>query len=289
MKELFDFPSIEANKQGKKSEAQIKLIKEATSSRIWLGGGLALLVIGGCFYAFLLAIEAGGAGGLFGFILAGAGLGAFLRGLYIWNMNRKLLAEPVQSAEGQVTYKMQNDLAQFIDMDRFIAETNDGRTLYPGGLAGVPPQLAPGKYRFYYLNTRNWLLAAEPLSSEEEMRNALNEILAKAFQYDMAHLEKCRKEAREGKLSVTEGLPKIESTTTLGSQILLDARTARQVTPIFYCIVGDVKFLIPRRGSYAILKNIKYRAYYREAQTDTVFGELVNLMKDKTVEAVEVV
>ncbi|GAB4498827.1 MAG: hypothetical protein OHK003_12490 [Anaerolineales bacterium] len=132
MRELFDFPSIEANNQGKKSEAQLKLIKEATSSRIWLGGGLALLVIGGCFYAFLIAIESGEAGGLFGFILAGVGLGAFLRGLYIWNMNRKLLNEPVQTAEGQVTYKMQNDLAQFIDMDRFIAETNDGRTLYPG-------------------------------------------------------------------------------------------------------------------------------------------------------------
>jgi len=31
-----------------------------------------------------------------------------------------------------------------------------------------------------------------------------------------------------------------------------------------------------------------YRAYYRETQSETVFGNLMNLMKNKTVETLEV-
>jgi hypothetical protein len=289
MKELFDFPSIEVNKQGRKSESQIKFIKEATSASIWLGGGLILLLIGAAFYAFLVAIEAGDSGGIFGLILGACGAAAFLRGIFIWNMNRRLLADPVQTAEGTVVYKMQNDLAQYFDMDRFIAETKDGLPLYPAGLAGVRPQLPPGKYRFYYLKHRNWLLAAEPLSSEEEMRRALNEILAKAFNYDLAHLERCRTEAQAGTISVTEGPAKIDATASLGSQLTMGPSTAKQVAPIFYCTIGEVKFLVPKRGSYAFLSQIAYRAYYRETESNTVFGDLINLMKNKTVEAVEVV
>ncbi|MEY2817699.1 MAG: hypothetical protein RL275_1162 [Chloroflexota bacterium] len=283
MKEFLDPVSIEMNKQGKKSEAQIKFIKEATSPRIWLGGGLSLLVIGGCFYAFLFSIDAGDGGGIFGLILGVVGLAAFLRGAFIWNMNRKLLNEPVQSAEGTVVYKMQNDLAQYFDMDRFIADTKDGRQLYPAGMAGIPPQLAPGKYRFYYLEHRNWLLSAEPLSSAEEMRNALNEILAKAFGYDLAHLEHCRKAAREGQMLTTEGLPTIEAVSGLVGT------SSNSATALFFCTLGEVKFLIPRRGSYAFIHHMTYRAYYRETPSDTLFGGLMNLMKNKTVEAVEVI
>ena len=288
MKQLFDYPSIEANKQGKKSEAQVKLIKEATGPGIWLGGGIILFVIGGCFYAFLFAIEAGGAGGIFGGILGVAGTAALIRGLVIWRLNRRLLSEPVQSAEGWVTYKTQeSEIAKFIDIDRFIAETDHGKQLYPAGLAGVVPQLPPGRYRFYYLNAQNWLLSAEPLSSEEEMRQALNTILARALNYNLEHLEQCRKEAREGKLSIVEGKPKIEPTARLSNQVLLGPSQAETVTPIFYCTLGEVQFLLPRRGSYAMLTDLPYRAYYRASESQTLFGNLLNLMKDKTIEAIE--
>jgi len=288
MKELFDFPSIETNKQGKKSEAQIKLMQEALSPRIWLGGGLALLVIGGCFYAFLLAIEAGDSGGIFGLILGAAGLAAFLRGASIWNLNRKIFAEPVQSAEGEVIFTTQEYKDHDVDLHRFIAQTDDKRLLYQLGLAGTSLSLPPGKYRFYYLNTRNWLLSAEPLSSEEELRQSLNKTLAYCFGYDMAHLEQCRQEAREGKLKALEDRPVIEMVERLGLKILA-GKYGKNIQPLFYCTMGEVKFLIPRIGSYAMFKELKHRVYYRETESDTVFGSLMNLMKNKTVEAVEIV
>ena len=287
MKELFDYPSIEVNKQGRQSEAQIKLIKEATSPRIWLGDGLALLVLGGCFYSFLIAIEAGDSGGIFGLILGAAGLAAFLRGAAIWNLNRKLLAEPVQSAEGQVIFTTQEYTDHDVDFHRFIAQTNDKKLLYLLGLAGASLSLPPGKYRFYYLNTRNWLLSAEPLSSEEDLRESLNETLAYCFGYDMAHLEQCRQEAREGKLIALEDQPVIEMVERLGIKIVA-GKYNKNIEPRFFCIMGDVKFLIPRVGSYAIFKELKHRVYYRETESDTVFGNLMNLMKNKRIEAVEI-
>lgn len=288
MKELFDFPSIEVNKQGKKSEAQIKLIKEATSPRIWLGGGLTLLVLGGCFYTFLIAIESGDSGGIFGLILGIAGFAAFLRGAVIWNLNRKLLAEPVQSAEGQIIFTTGEYTEHDVNLHHFIAETDDKKLLHPLGLAGVSVPLPPGKFRFYYINTRNWLLAAEPLSSEEEMRQSLNNTLAYCFGYDAAHLEKCRQEAREGKLITLEDMPVIEMVERLGVKIV-SGQYNKNIEPRFFCTMGDVKFLIPRVGSYAIFKELKHRVYYRETESDTVFGSLMNLMKNKKVEAIEVI
>lgn len=287
MKELFDYPSIEVNKQGKKSGAQIKLIKEATSPRIWLGGGLALLVLGGCFYAFLFAIEAGDSGGIFGLILGALGLVAFLRGAAIWNLNRKLLAEAVQSVEGRVIFTTQEYTDHDVNVHHFIVQTNDKKLLHPLGLAGASASLPPGNYRFYYLNTRNWLLAAEPLSSEEELRQALNDTLAYCFGYDRTHLEQCHREAREGKLIVLEDLPVIEMVERLGLNILA-GKYNKNIEPRFFCTIGDVKFLIPRVGSYAIFKELKHRVYYRETESDTVFGSLMNLMKNKKIEAIEV-
>lgn len=282
-----DFPSIEANKQGRKSEAQIKTIREATGNSIWLGGGLALLVFGGCFYAFLFALESAGAFGPFALILGITGLAAFARGAHIWNLNRKLNADTIQSAEGEIVFAEHPNAKEHKDLNRFTALAKDGKRLNPMGNPGASPELPPGKYRFYFLNTRNWLLSAEPLASEDEMRRSLNEILAHGFGYDMAHLEKCRREAREGKLSTLEGIPRIEITATLKDSIKY-GRQAYIHAPIFYCSIEDIKFLIPRGGSYAMINKLKHRVYYRQAESETIFGDLINLMKDKKVEAIEV-
>jgi len=256
MMEIFDLKSIEANKQGQKSEAQIKEIKEAVNPGVWLYGGLGILVFGGCFTAMVSSMDAGGAIGIFGWILAIVGIFATLRGSTTWNLRRKLLAEPVQSAEGTIAFKAQEGLNQLVDVDRYVAETIEGKKLNPIGLAGVGQQLPPGDYRFYYLNTRNWLLGSEPLSSEEEMRNNLNDVLAKVFGFDKSQLEDFRKQAREGKLKTAEGLPKID---TYDHAAINEDDVASQE---IYLTLGDFKVQISNSACAAIFSNIPHRIYY---------------------------
>jgi hypothetical protein len=261
MMEMFDFKSIEENKQGKKSEKQVKEIKEAVDPKTWLWGGVAILAIGGCFY-FVLASLAGGGGGviyMFVWILGLAGLFVVLRGLTTWNLRRKLLTEPVQNAEGTVKYTMQNAIAQLMEPDHYSAETYEGKKLHPIGLAGVNPKLPPGDYRFYFLKTRNWLLESEPLFSEDEMRSALNELLANVMGYDQAYLENCRMEAKLGQLKTVEGLPKLEShqhSITVDEQEIDNSE--------FYCTLGEVRFQISGAINNAIFEQLPHRAYFRE-------------------------
>ena len=260
MMELFDLNSIQANKQGQKSEKQIKEIKEAANPGIWLYGGLGVLLLGGCSYAAMSQMGGSSALSFLGVLLAAVGLFAALRGFTTWNLRRKLLKEPVQAAEGTVTYKMKNALAKLIEADHFTAETDDGRKLHPIGLAGINPKLPPGAYRFYFLNTRSWLLASEPLFNEAEMRSNLNDFLAAVFGYDQAYLENCRQEAREGKLKTVEGLPKMdmrEASVVVPNEI---------ATPRFYCTLGDIQFEIPSRGKDAIFETLPHRAYYRDGE-----------------------
>jgi hypothetical protein len=256
MMEMFDLKSIEANKRGEKSETQIKEIKEAVNPNVWLYGGLGILVFGGCFTTMVSSMDAGGAISAFGWILAIVGIVAALRGFTTWNLRRKLLAEPVQFAEGTIGFKMQEGLGQLVDVDRYVAETIEGKKLNPIGLAGTSQSLPPGDYRFYYLNTRNWLLGSEPLSSEEEMRNNLNDVLAKVFGYDKSQLENFRKQAREGKLKTAEGLPKID---TYDHAAINEDDVASQE---IYLTLGDFKVQISSRACAAIFTNIPHRIYY---------------------------
>jgi hypothetical protein len=212
MQELFDLTSIESNKQGKKSDQQIKEIKEAVNPNVWLYGGLGVLLLGGCSYAAMSQMTEGGSSAIsfLGILLAAVGLFAALRGFTTWNLRRKLLKEPVQVAEGTVSFKLKNVVAQLIEADHYSAETNDGRVLHPIGLAGVNPKLPPGNYRFYYIKTRSWLLASEPLFDEATMKLNFNNLLAAIFGYDLALLENCRMEASLGQIKMVEGLPQME-------------------------------------------------------------------------------
>jgi hypothetical protein len=263
MMEMFDFKSIEANKQGKKTEKQVEEIKAAVDPKTWLWGGLIILAIGGCFY-FVLASLAGGGGGIidmFVWILGLAGLFVVLRGLTTWNLRRKLLSEPIQNEEGTVKYISRGLLALVTEPDHYSAKTFEGRELHPQGLAGFYPYLPPGDYRFYFLKTRNWLLESEPLYSEDELRSTLNERLAAVMGYDQAYLENCRMEAKLGQMKTVEGLPNKEvkqnSTMVDGHQI---------DDSDFYCTLGEIKFQVSVELNNAIFGQLPHRAYIREGE-----------------------
>lgn len=263
MQELFDTNSITVNKQGKKSEAQIKEIKDAVKPSLWLWVGLAMLVFGGCFFAFLISMESGAAS-FFGLLIGGVGLFAALRSASSWNLRRKLLTEPVLSAEGTVTFKVQNAIRQFIDVDHYIARTNDGRKLSVLGLEGTSPKLPPGSYRFYFLKTRNWLLAAEPLTGEAELLANLNHLLTEVMGFD---LEEVRQRASLGQLQTFEGQPKLE--TEYEQSYSGDDSTA--ITHYFLAL-GEFRFEITPAAYMAILPALKHRLYYRAGETNTIAG-----------------
>jgi hypothetical protein len=259
MQGLFNTESIEANKQGKKSEKQIKEIKEAVNPATWLWGGLAVVGLGGCFY-LVLATLAGGGGGvidIFVWILGLAGLFAFLRGLTIWNLRRKLFSEPIQSADGTIKFGGQDALTALVTSDHYSAQTYEEKKLHPLGLAGVNPKLPPGDYRFYFLNTRGWLLAAEPLFDETEMRTTVNDLLASALGYDQAFLENCRMEANLGQMKTFEGLPNLEVHEGIGTG-------ENYEPPDYYCTLGNAKFQVSGQLQAFIYDGLPYRAYYRD-------------------------
>jgi len=260
MLEIIDLSSIESNKQGRKSEKQIKEIKDAVNPVVWLYGGLGVLLLGGCSYTAMSQMAGGGNSALsfLGILLAAIGLFAALRGLTQWNLRRKLLKEPILASEGTVSFKMKNVVAQLIEADHYSAETKDGKVLHPIGLAGVNPTLPPGNYRFYYLNTRNWLLASEPLFDEAGMRANINALLAAVIGFDQAKLEECRAQAKLGQISSVEGVPHTE----YREPILIIPNELQ--TRRWYCNLGDNKFEISDQAKLAIFESLPHRAYFQE-------------------------
>jgi hypothetical protein len=260
MMEIFDPKSIEVNKRGQKSEKQIKEIKEAVQPGLWLYAGLGILVFGGCFSSMMNAMGGSSAVSIFGWIIAAVGLLAALRGFTTWNLRRKLLAEPVQSAEGTVEFSEPT----LTDPARYTAKTIEGRKLNPIGLAGASAPLPPGDYRFFFLNTRSWLLGAEPLSSEEEMRNSLNNALG----YDKSRLEDCHRQAQAGTLKIAEGLPKLDS---YKNSVINENEIAKVD---YFCTLGGIKFDISSGAAAGIITNIPYRIYYRKGETSITAMEV---------------
>jgi len=259
MMEIFDPKSIEMNKRGQKTEKQVKEIKEAVQPGLWLYVGLGILVFGGCFASAMSAMGGGGAVSIFGWIIAAVGLFAAVRGFSSWNVRRKLLADKVQSAEGTVSLQ-------------FNAETTEGLALAPMGMAGAKASLPPGDYRFFFLETRKYLLGAEPLSSEEELRNGLNDALANAIGYDRSQLDEFRRQAQEGKLKTLEGTPKLDM--RQDSVTVYEQGEHGEVTVFNYsCALGGIEFEISSETHFAILKDFPYRVYYREGEAAIVAME----------------
>ena len=279
MMQLFDFDAIALNKQGKKSDAQIKEIKEAANPGMWLYGGLGVLVLGGCSYAALVGMNGGGSNALnvLLLILAAAGLFASLRGFKMWNLRRRLLKEPVLSSAGTVSFKKMNAVREMVDSSHFSAETDDGTVLHPVGLAGINPKLPPGTYRFYHLKPQHWLLAAEPLSSEAELRANMNALLALTIGYNPDALEQFRQEARTGALQTVEGAPNrnVENETISlpnSSSTLADNVAGRK----FYCTLGGMRFQVSGDTNAVLFEDLPYRAYFRPEKPDKLVAlELV--------------
>jgi hypothetical protein len=250
MMEIFDRKAIEANKRGEKTEKQIKEIKEAVQPGMWLYFGLGILVFGGCFSSMMTSMGGSGAVSIFGWIIAAVGFFAAVRGFSSWNVRRKILADKVQTAEGTVSLQ-------------FDAETTEGLKLAPLGMAGMKASLPPGDYRFFFLKTRNFLLSAEPLSSEEELRKGLNEALANAIGYELSELDEFRKQEQEGKLKKLEGLPKVDMSQS--STTVYEQGEQHEVAVFNYsCALGDIKFDISAETHFAVLKGIPYRMYYSD-------------------------
>jgi len=252
MMEIFDRKAIELNKQGKKSEKQIKEIKQMMNPGMWMNVGLGFLVFGGIFS--LIIGEGGSAMGFFSKLIAGVGLFAALMGFGKWNQRRKLLAESIQSADGTVSFK--TNAGDGIGGD-YIAETGTGKRVSHfgmGGGAGLPP----GKYRFYFLDSNGWILGADPYTSEEEMKNSVNRILAGAFGYDMDYLENSRKDASQGILKTAQGAPNIsffmESVPKTSSDDIDETITHT------YFTIGGFKFEAAQRA--VILDSFPHRVYY---------------------------
>ncbi len=258
--EIFDPKSIEMNKRGQKTEKQVKEIKEAVQPGLWLYVGLGILVFGGCFSSMMGAMGGGGAMSVFGWIIAAVGFFAAVRGFSSWNVRRKLLADKIQTAEGTVSMT-------------FDAETTEGLALAPQGMAGMKALLPPGDYRFFFLKTRNYLLGAEPLSSEEELRNGLNEALANAIGYDRSQLDEFRRQAQEGKLKMLEGTPKLDMRQ---SSVTVYEQGEQHEAAVFNysCALGGVKFDISAEAHFAVFSGIPYRIYYREGGNSLVAIEV---------------
>jgi hypothetical protein len=250
MMEIFDRKEIELNKQGKKSEKQIKEIKQMMNPGMWMYVGLGILVAGGCFSTVL-----GGSGMAFlGIILGLSGLLAAGMGFKKWNQRRVLLAEKIQTASGRVFFK---DGA-------YVAETSAGKKISHLGSSGA--EVPPGKYTFYFLDSHNWLLAADPRDSEEEMKNSVNQILAKTFEYNMEYLESTRKDAQEGIIKSAQGIPELSFFMESVPKVSEDD-IDETITHTYYTI-GGFKFEVPQ-SSY-ILSKFPHRVYYLEDKLQAI-------------------
>ncbi len=250
MQEIFNQADIDANRQGKLTPAQIDAIKAAADPKIWIWGTGLCLGLGLAGGWLLTLMGADSAVGLLGTILGLVTVFCAVRWVMIWNLRRKLLTDEILTAEGTVTFKK----LDVTDMWRYSPETADGQRLLPQGLAGVSASLPPGRYRFYYLPTRHWLLSSDPLSSEAELIANLTGVLGSVFGFDPIDLHSLRAQVAAGEAKTVEGQPKIRTHDVATTDT--DPRTE------VYAQIGDVEFRVPAEASDAFIPELRYRVYY---------------------------
>ncbi len=272
MREIFNQADIEANRQSKLSAAQVELIKASANPNIWVWGSVICLVLVGVVY--LLSDGFAGALGFLGWVMGLVLLFCAARWLMIWNLRRKLLNDPVAAADGTVTFKKLDAL----DTPRYCAETSDGARLLPQGLPGLSVMLPPGKYRFYYLPTRRWLLSSEPLSSEGELKANLIEVLGNILDFDPNILASLRAAAADGEVKMVDGQPNIETRSS-------DAQG--EVYYESYAEIGGVKFQIPVEATYAIIRELHYRLYCYEDKPTDIGGSILSVNSSISIAGIE--
>jgi hypothetical protein len=275
MKELFNQIDIDANRQGKLSSRQEQTIKASVDPKTWIWGAgicLALVVLGG---GFLTMIGAGNAFGILGPILGLVLLFCLVRWVMMWNLRRKLLSDPVMAADGTVTFKK----LDMLDHLRYSPETIDGKRLLPQGLAGLGVMLPPGDYRFYYLPTQNWLLSAEPFSSEGELQQNLIAVLGDVFGFDSGDLGSLRAQVSSGEVKIAEGPINLESVTSTSS--------TDDTSETLYAKIGDVKFVVPAKAGFALIQELNYRVYYYEKKPTNFLSKIISDLSDTYIAAIE--
>lgn len=277
MRELFNQTEIDSNRQGKLTPEQMKFIQDAVDPKTWVWGTLITLSLGVLGGGCLATIGAANVFGILGPILGIAFLFCAYRWFTMWSLRRKLLSAPVTVAEGSVTFKK----LDMLDAPRYSPETFDGKRLHPQGLAGLNVMLPPGDYRFYYLPPRNWLLSAEPLSTEEEMKANLIEVLGQVFGFDPGDLDSLRIQAASGDAKMVEGQPQIE---TPPPHSTTDETISSNVT---YAAIGGIKFRVPNEAASAFIPELSYRVYYYEKEPANFFSKIINMLSNTYIAAIE--
>ena len=242
-----DPAAVAANRQGKLTDEQREMIAASANPRIWVIGGVIILalMLGSI---FCLGSMDPAVIGVLLLVFGLALLFVLWRGFRMWSLRKKLFSAPVQSAQGQVTFKPMT----LTDPGKYVARTDEGKQLNAGGLAGMGVNLLPGRYNFFYLPAKSWLVSAEALSSEAELQANLREVLLNALQVNPADLERLGREAREGRIQAIEGPVKVHIIT--GSQ--------DGISQSYIFQVGDLKFEVPGAAQGAVLNGQVFRVYY---------------------------
>ncbi|PKN92592.1 MAG: hypothetical protein CVU44_13090 [Chloroflexi bacterium HGW-Chloroflexi-6] len=282
MESLFNREEIASNQAGKFSKKQLEDIKTDTNPTMWVVTVGVLAASMGCFFGLtsLAGAETGGFMDIMLMICGSCLLFAAWRGGRLFLMRRQMLNGKIETADGEITFKNLEAFSQ----PRFVPETDDGQRLYVNGLGGARLNLPPGRYRFYYLPTRNWLLSCEPLSSKEELKHNVTEVLAETFGFEMETLEQCHQLAKAGQVQICEGVPEIS---TVEAQNNASEGDENFDAPISFCKIGEVEFRLPSGKLFGILPGIPYRAYYPVNENDSILAKFVQMIKGKNLIAIE--
>lgn len=275
MREIFNQTDIDANRQGKLSPSQVEFIKASVNPVTWVWGAGICFILGVPVY--LLSDGFAGPMGIIGWVMALVMLVCLGRLALMWNLRRKLLSEPIQSMDGDVTFKKLDAL----DTLRYNPETSDGQRLLLQGLGGLSAMLPPGDYRFYYLPTRKWLLSSEPLSSEAELIANMVAILGNVLGFNPNDLPGLREQAAAGAVKTAEGHVQIEVLDSVGSDV--DLLTGDQAC----AEIGGVEFFIPPEAANAFIGELRYRVYYYEKKPTDWFSKIRNVTSNTYIAGIE--
>ena len=251
-----DPAAVAANRQGKLTEEQRKEIAVSANPRIWVIGGVITIVLMVVSLLCFSTMDAGGVAGILAPIFGAVLLFVLWRGIRLWLLRKRLLSGAIQTAQGKITFHP----ATLVDPGKYVAETDDGKKLYNGGLAGLGVALPPGRYSFFYLQAQSWLLSAEAISSPQELLANHQQDLYAAFHFDAAGLERLRGEARAGTIQVVE--TSIENTTVTNHVTDPGDSSKSLDVSVPHIKFGNLQFAVPDSAGGIALNCLNYRIYH---------------------------
>ena len=251
-----DPATVAANRQGKLTDAQRTEIVRSADPRIWVIGGVIVIVLIVVSLLCFSTMDAGGVAGILAPIFGLVLLFVLWRGIRIGLLRKRLLSGAIQSAQGRVTFHP----ATLVDPGKYVAETDDGKKLYNNGLAGMGVALLPGRYTFFYLQAQSWILSAEAISSPEELLANHQQDLYEAFHFDAAGLERLRREAAAGTIQMVETA--IENTTVTNHVTDPGDSSKSLDVSVPHVKFGNLQFPVPDSAGGIALSCLNYRIYH---------------------------